>query len=502
MIQRTHWLPAVLATALAVSLSACTDAVDALTSHARPVAAVGGESLGTAELATMMAESTLPDSALSAHWAAQIGRLWADYISLVLLYQTPDTTAALDFDPLLRDARYYPALAVQRFRDSVVLADLDPTPEEVRQWFERTQPLTRLDVRRIRLGVPPGASESVRDSLFAEARRLRERVAGGADFVELARAASDEPAASRGQALAYQGHMDFHPAADSVVFDLRPGEISPVIVTDDEIVFYLIERRRTPKFETAEDMVRSMLVTQRRERRLAQAADSLLGNSRRTVADGAERVARLIATSPDMAADRVAGSLRLVRYEGGEFTVSELRLLFQVRHDIRNMFSEADDDDIGLYLYQLAGDEILTRAAFESGVGVTQEMRDDLRRGIASQLAGIAERMKITHALVTNPAFDLERESRRFIATVLDRSVPVPLATEFRPVLDQRYASRVDERSAEAAARLARKQRGLDREDTAPSLTDTDTLPSHADEKTPTTGDTEDESTTSEGEST
>lgn len=462
MTRRTNWLPAVLATALTVSFAACTDAVDALTSHARPVAAVGGEELGVSELATLMAESPLPDSALTGHWAAQIGRLWADYVSLALLYQLPDTTKSLNYDPLLQNALHYQALAVQRYRDSVVLAGIEPTDEEVRDWFEETQPLTRLHVRRIRLGLPPDASESVRDSLVAAAERLRDRLVGGADFIELARTASDEPAAARGQVLAYQGHSDFHPAADSVVFDLRPGEISPVIPTDDAVVIYRIERRNTPEFNDVMEMVRRDLVSRRKERRLAETADSLLRNSRRVVVDGAENIARLVATAPERDADRVSGSLRLVRYEGGALTVSELRLLLEARRDLRRMFAEADDEDIGIYLYQLAGDEILIQAATESGVELSEDVRRDLRTGVASQLAAIAERMHISRALVTHPAFDIEQESRRFVALALDRATPMPWASEFRSILDQRHRSRVDEGSANAAARLARNQRGLD----------------------------------------
>lgn len=504
MTRRIIWLPAALATALALSTSACTDAVDALTSHARPVASVGGETFGTDELATMLAESPLPDSALTAHWAVRIGRLWADYVSLALLYQSPDTTAALDYDPLLVSARYYPALAVQRYRDSVVLVGLDPSSEEVREWFEQVQPLTRLDVRRIRLGIPPEASDAVRDSLFAEAERLRDRVASGADFIEVARTASDEPASARGQILSYQGHSDFHPAADSVVFDLRPGEISPVIVADDEIVFYRIERRRSPEFASVEDLVRRDLVNLRREQKLEQAADSLLNNSRRVVAEGAADVARMIATSEDMGAGRVAGSLRLVRYDGGAFTVSELRDLFSARPDLERLFGAEDteSEDIELYLYHLAGDEILVRAASESGVELSDEARADLRTGIAGQLAAIAGRMDLSHRLVTHPAYDVARESRRFVGIVLDRQAPVPQPTEFRAALDQRYPSRVDERSAEAAARLAREQRDIGSEDSALPAADDDVVPpAELEEAVPPVDDTNG-STTAEDEST
>lgn len=460
MTRLSRFAAAALLLGSALTHSACTDTVDALTSHVRPVASAAGDDLPVGELASIMAESSLPDSALTAHWAAQIGRLWADYVSLVRVYEAPDTTLSLDYEPLLEGARYMPALLVQQYRDSVVLEGIEPTDVELREWYETTQPLTRLDVRRIRLGVPEGATEVVRDSLFEEAGRLRRQVVQGADFIEVARTASDEPAAARGQVLAYQGHDDFPPAADSVVFDLRPGEISPVFRTDEEMVFYRIESRRSPEFESVTDMLRRRLTDERREQRLASTADSLLRNARRVVADGAEGVARMIADSPDLGAGRVSGSLRLVRYDGGALTVSELRLLLQARPDLKDRFVEADDEDVGSFLYQLAGDEVLIRAAAESGVDLAENARENVRLTIARQLSAIARRFDISHVLVTNPAFNVERESRRFVALVLDRATPVPWLTEFRPVLDRRFESRVDLKSAEAAARQARQLRG------------------------------------------
>lgn len=466
MIRSIRWTSAARTAALVVFLSlplaSCADAVDALTAHARPVAAVGGESLSVDELATMMADSPLPDSALTGHWAAQLGRLWADYVSLARVYQSPDSTASLDYDALLEGARYYSALAVERYRDSVVLAGIEPTDEEVRAWFDETQPLTRLDVRRIRVEIPPDAAEAVRDSLAGVARRLHDRVTGGADFIEVARSASDEPPAARGQVLSYQGHGDFPAAADSVLFTLRPGEISPVVATDEAFVFYRVERRRAPEFEAVADIVKRQLTEERRASRLASTSDSLLAGARRVVADGAESVARTVATSDDMAEGRISPSLRLVRYEGGELTVGELRELFRTRLDLRRQFQKADPGEIGTLLYQIAGDDILIQAATSSGAAAPEAERANLKAGIGRQLAAIARRMGLSHALVANPVYDLSVESRRFLKNVLDKSAPVPWATEFRMVLDQRFPSRVDEHSAAGAAERARRQRGIE----------------------------------------
>ena len=461
MARRGLLTPYMVVGLAAISIAGCGEILDGLTAHARPVASVVGEDLGVQELGRILAESSAPDSALTGFWAARVARLWTDYVMLVQVYQDPDSTESLNYDELLEAARFYSVIRVQRYRDNVVLAGIEPTDEEVREFFDEAEPLTRLDVRRIRFAVPPEAPSAVRDSLFSLAGELRERVAGGADFVQIAREFSDEPAAARGQTLAYQGHGDFAPSADSAVFRLRPGAISPVFVADDEMVFYRVERRRVPEFEGVKDIIKQQMIDQRRFTRLATASDSLLDGSRRTVADDAERTARAVATIDDMGAGRFPGSMRLVRYEGGEFTVSELRELFRVRPDIRLRFEEEEDDEeIGLMLYQLAGDEVLIEAAAASGAELPPEARAELQEGIGRQLAAIAERLEISHAAAADPRFDVGAESRRFLTSVLAIAQPVPWLTEFRVVLDPVYPSRVDERSAEAAATIARELRG------------------------------------------
>ncbi len=156
-----RWL---LAALVVTTTSSCGDVFDALTSHSRPVASVAGESLGIQDLGRLLAESPMPDSALTGFWAARVARLWADYTLLVRLYQEPDSTESLDYDLLLEEGRYFAVVEVAQYRDRVVLAGIEPTDAEVREHFDRDEPLTRLDVRRIVLTVPLDASDAVRDS--------------------------------------------------------------------------------------------------------------------------------------------------------------------------------------------------------------------------------------------------------------------------------------------------------------------------------------------------
>lgn len=445
---------------LAASLSsACGPLEDALTAHSRPAATAAGASLSSGQLAGVIAASSVPDSMITGFLAEQIARLWADYVVLASIYQRPDSVEAVDLEPLLQDGRYLDALAVQEFRNSVLLSTAEPTEEEVRGYFAARQPFTRLDLRRILLAVPSDASEAQRDSAFEAARALRERLAGGADFLEVAREVSDDPEVSRGRVLVYQGHEDVPPAADSALFSMRPGEISPVFSTDEGMLIYRLDQRRAPEFDRARDMTFERMVEERRGAKQRVTVDSLLDAAARSVVEGAPDVAVRVAADPGMAESSVRGPTALVRYEGGSLTAEELRILFRARPDMRDRFAAATPEQAEDYLLQLAADEVLVATAREQGFGPTETQRKNLAATVHTQMARIAERYGITRELVTNPGFDREAAALRFLRAVLAAREPVPWLTEFRPVIEPEFPSRVHAGGAEAAADLAESMR-------------------------------------------
>ena len=428
---------------------------DALTSHARPAATAAGYTLDQEELSRLLADSPVPDSALTPYWAGEFARLWADFVVLSTLYENPDTTRSLDYTRLMEDGRHLSAIAVMRYRDSVVMAGVEPTDEELRDYFEVKQPYTRLDVRRVVLAVPPDDGERANDSLLAEARSIRERLVGGADFVALARARSDEPVQARGQILAYQGHDDFPPAADSVVFTLRPGEISPVIAAGGEILIYRIEARREPEFETSREQLYRRVLEEREEQRQREALTAEVEGARRAVMQGATARVSEIARDPDLAAGTIPDGLKLVTWDGGDLSVEEIRRLFLVRNDMRKAFAEATEDELHDYLMRLARDEILITAAAGSGVAASAEEREALAAALAEQLGHIAARMGLTNQLVTNPRFDIDEQGYYFLQRVMEQASALPWLGEFRVVLDPVFPVRVDESGVRSAARRA-----------------------------------------------
>jgi len=359
----------------------------------------------------------------------------------------------------MEDGRHLSAIAVMRYRDSVVMAGVEPSDEELREYFDVRQPYTRLDVRRVVITVPQAAEGPVRDSLLEAARDIRERLVGGADFLTVARERSDEPAQARGQVLAYQGHDDFPAAADSVLFSLQPGEISPVVATDDEFLIYRVEARRQPDFEESRDQLYRRVLEEREEERQAQALASAVGDARRAVMQGASAVASEVARDPGLAAGRIPDGLKLVTWDGGDLSVAELRRLFLVREDMRRVFAEASEDEVHDYLMRLARDEVLISAAASAGVDANEEEREALAMALAEQLGHIAARLELTSQLATNPRFDISDQGYYFLQRVMARSTAVPWLGEFRVVLDPRFPVRVDEGGVRSAARRAAELR-------------------------------------------
>jgi len=402
-----------------------------------------------------MAQSPIPDSGLNAGIAEQVARLWADYVILATLYMQPDTTQSIDFTPLLDEGRYFASLAVQRYRDSIINAYDDPTDDEVRDYFDTRKPFTRLDLRRIVIQVPAGSSEEVRDSLYEEASILRDRLAGGADFLEVARERSGEPQSARGIIHSFQGHESVPEVADSALFAMRPGEISPVFATPEAMFIYRIEQVRIPEYDQARQMTFDRIVEERSTERQDRIADSLLAGAQRSIPDGAPEAAMRIASELGMAEGSIRESTPLVRFSSGSLTAEDLRRLFRAMPGLRDQFALATESEVEEYLLELAADEVLVQAAEATGFGPSEQDREELQLSMAAQLAAIATQYDISHSLVTSPSFRVTNASESFIQKVLLVQKPVPWLSEFRYVLDPDYPATIYERGAETASRLA-----------------------------------------------
>jgi peptidyl-prolyl cis-trans isomerase D len=184
-----------------------------------------------------------------------------------------------------------------------------------------SQPEQR-SVRHLLLSVPQEADEAAAEAVLAKIRTIRERIAAGESFAEVAKAESQDPgSASQGGSLGTieQGLMD--PVFDQVAFALPVGELSEPVRT--RFGYHLIEvteivPRTTKPFEEVKEELRAEVSRQR--------AESLFY-------DLGERLANVAYETPDSlepAADELGLTLQQSDWmgrEGGEDVLAHLRVI-------------------------------------------------------------------------------------------------------------------------------------------------------------------------------
>ena len=151
------------------------------------------------------------------------------------------------------DRRNAPSLLLSRAGGAVL-----PTADEVRREY---------DLHRERYEKP----ERVRAARIftrqkSEADAARQRISRGEDFGKLAREVSRSPDAAAGGEMGWVERGDLPSEFESVIFRLKPGEISPVIAAEEGFLIFKAEDKspaRLLPFEEAEPEIRRRLAREK-----------------------------------------------------------------------------------------------------------------------------------------------------------------------------------------------------------------------------------------------
>ncbi len=126
---------------------------------------------------------------------------------------------------------------VERFvKSRVVISD-----KEVESFYAQqtggapTEGQVRL--RAVFLKVADGADQAQEDQVRAQAQKLRDKVAGGADIAEVAKNYSQGPGADQGGDLGLVSPNDLLPSMRHALGQLKPGQISPVFQVPGAFAF-------------------------------------------------------------------------------------------------------------------------------------------------------------------------------------------------------------------------------------------------------------------------
>ncbi len=180
-----------------------------------------------------------------------------------------------------------------RLQDFQEQAKISPTEVEA---FIKEHPgeFSRAKViraRQIMLALPPKADAAKKESLSKQAQALLQKLKGGEDFAQLAKAQSQDPASrEKGGDLGYVQRGQQPPEWDRVAFTLHPGQVGRVDTPQGIYLVKVEEVKETEKLPGVEAKVMAML-QQQRARTLAQEAarEARTALSQGTVAEVAKK---------------------------------------------------------------------------------------------------------------------------------------------------------------------------------------------------------------------
>jgi len=139
-------------------------------------------------------------------------------------------------------------LSVHRLVNEHLSKTIEVTDEEVAVFYQdnldRFQRPAEVHARHILLKLQPDAPAAEEQAVRQRIAALEQRLAAGADFAELAKAASEGPSAPGGGDLGFFGPGRMVPPFEQAAFALQPGQVSGPVRTQFGYHLIKLEERR------------------------------------------------------------------------------------------------------------------------------------------------------------------------------------------------------------------------------------------------------------------
>ncbi len=153
------------------------------------------------------------------------------------------------------------------------------TPEEIQKYYnEHQDQFQEATFKRVYIPkAAPGQDKNVDEAAFkARAEKIRQEALAGADFNKLEQEALDAAGIKQTAPPTSFGPVKLAeaPAAHKQAFDLKAGEVSPLISDPSGAYLYKLESKRTIPLGEAKDSIQKSLTTQKMEKAVADINNS------------------------------------------------------------------------------------------------------------------------------------------------------------------------------------------------------------------------------------
>ena len=182
-------------------------------------------------------------------------------------------------------------IRVNKLLEQVLTNELTVTDEEIDTFVEknrqRLQQPERVRARHILIKAGASTGTEAREQARAKAENLRQQLADGADFAELAKTHSECPSSGKGGDLGYFTRGRMVPPFDAAAFGLPVNTVSEVVET--RFGYHLIEvLDHREEGQASKERVASLLRDRKQQLNLKRYIDTLRADADIQYAEGME----------------------------------------------------------------------------------------------------------------------------------------------------------------------------------------------------------------------
>ncbi|MEM5947166.1 peptidylprolyl isomerase [Spirochaetia bacterium 38H-sp] len=179
------------------------------------------------------------------------------------------------------------AFILQELIENRVLKDIEVSDEEAKEYYDANpsqfvQP-EQVHARHILISLAQDASKEEEDAAYAKIKQVKEELAKGADFAELAKKYSEGPSGPQGGDLGYFGKGQMVKPFEDAAFSLGVGEVSDVVRTQFGLHIIKVEDKKASSvisFDDAKPQLLNMLVDQKKSEKLQQYIEELKSSAK------------------------------------------------------------------------------------------------------------------------------------------------------------------------------------------------------------------------------
>ncbi|MDD5543424.1 MAG: peptidylprolyl isomerase [Acidobacteriia bacterium] len=174
---------------------------------------------------------------------------FANYLIQLLALSQAAEKEKLDHNPMVTSQMELGRLQLLAFAEQKAILDRATVTEDQIQKFYNTNQSRFVELHLLHISVPFSKEGSSQESEHTRQtmQQLHDRAVAGADFGRLAQEYSKDSDAALGGDLGFMGRGKLGEAVDNVIFQLQPGQVSPIVETPGSMhIFKAIGRRPQP----------------------------------------------------------------------------------------------------------------------------------------------------------------------------------------------------------------------------------------------------------------